>query len=105
MTIPNTPVPDELAQVRDEIARLEARGAELRQILLSDPSSRTGANWLAEIREVEQSRTDLRELKAMYPAIAAEFTFPTKVTRVELRGIDQDTGEIVSARKARSAAP
>ena len=41
---PNTPLPDELAAVRNEIKRLETHEAELKQILLSDPSARTDAS-------------------------------------------------------------
>lgn len=103
MSLPNTPVPDELAAVRDEIRRLETREAELRQILLSDPDVRTGASWLAEIKIVQQQKTDWKELRANYGNIVEQFTFPVEVTRVVLTGITED-GELVSARKLRSAA-
>ena len=96
---PNIPVPDALAAVRAGLKRLETREAELKQILLSDPSARTGANYLAEIKTVTQQRTDLKELRTCHADLVAEFTFPIEITRVELRGIDQETGEIVSVRK------
>ena len=96
---PNTPVPDELADVRAAMKRLETREAELKQILLSDPSARTGAEYLAEIREITSNRTDIKELRAMYPEIAAEHTHAVTTTRVELRAIDQDTGEITTLRR------
>jgi predicted phage-related endonuclease len=95
---PNTPVPDELAAVRADLKRLETREAELKQILLSDPSARTGAEYLAEIREITSNRTDIKELRAMYPEIAAEHTHAVTSMRVELRGINDD-GEIVSLRR------
>jgi predicted phage-related endonuclease len=99
---PNTPLPDELAAVRNEIKRLETREAELKQILLSDPSARTGASWLAEIKTVTTTRTDLKELRANHPALVDEYTFPTEVTRVVLSGITED-GEVVPARQFRKA--
>ena len=99
---PNIPVPDELNDVRQQIKALEAREAALRAILLSDPTARTGASWLAEIKTVTQERTDLKELRACHPALVAEFTFPTEITRIVLSGLTED-GEIVSARKMRQA--
>ena len=101
---PNTPVPDELASVRAQIRILEERESELRRIILTDPTTRTGANWLAEVREVESNRVDLKALREMYPAIADEHTYPVTTKRIVLSGIDQDTGEIVSARKMRATA-
>jgi hypothetical protein len=96
---PNTPPPDELAAIRAEMKRLETREQELRALLLANPDVRTGANWLAEIKTVQQERTDLKELRAAYPDQVAEHTYPTEITRIVLSGIDADTGEIVSARK------
>jgi hypothetical protein len=93
--LPNIPVPDELADVRAALKRLETREMELKQILLSDPSARTGAAYLAEIREITSKRTDIKELRAAYPAEVDEHTHPVTTTRVELRGISED-GEIVA---------
>jgi hypothetical protein len=98
----NIPVPDELADVRAKAKALEQREAELKAILLSDPSARTGAGWIAEIREIETNRVDIKELRAMHKDLVEEYTFPTKVTRVELSAVDADTGEIVSARQFRN---
>jgi hypothetical protein len=95
---PNVPVPDELAAVRADLKRLTTREAELRQILLSDPDTRTGADYLVEIKTVKQDRTDLKELRACHPSIVEQFTFPVEVTRIELRGINDD-GEITSLRR------
>lgn len=95
MTAPaQLPPADELAAVRTQQKELEAREAELKQILISDPSARTGNAYLAEIREIETTRTDLKELRAMHPALVEEYTFPAKVLRVELKAITDD-GEII----------
>ena len=99
---PNTPLPDELAQVRNDIKRLETREAELKQILLSDPSARTGASWLAEVKTVTTQRLDVKELRANHPDITEQYTFPTEVTRVVLSGIDEH-GEIIPSRQFRKA--
>lgn len=101
---PNVPVPDELAAVRAQLKALETREAELRQIIFGDPSARTGANWVAEIKTTKQDRVDLKELRAQHPTLVDEFVFPVEITRIVLSGIDAETGEIVSARKMRSAA-
>lgn len=99
-----TPPADELHAVRQQLKTLGEREQVLKQLMLSDPSARTGNQFIVELCEVTARRTDLKELRACHPDIVEQFTFPLKTTRVELRGIDQDTGEIVSARKARSAA-
>ena len=95
---PNTPVPDELAAVREQIRQLEAREGELRRLLLAHPDLRDGASYVAEIRITKQMRTDWRELRACHPDIVEEFTFPTEVERVELLRLTED-GELVSVRK------
>ena len=98
----NIPVPDQLAQVRDEIRTLETREAELKQLILANPDIREGAAWLAEVVVINTTYTDLKELRAMHPDLVAEYVFPKQVTRVVLSGISED-GEIVSARAMRSA--
>jgi predicted phage-related endonuclease len=96
--LPNTPVPDELAAIRAEMKRLEERESALRSILLSDPDTRTGANWLAEVKTVQQSRVDIKELRACHPDIVEQFEFPTEITRIALSAITED-GEIIPARR------
>ena len=98
--LPNLPVPDELAAVRAAMKRLETREAELRAILLSDPTARTGAAWIAELRNVTTERVDIKELRAMYPDQVAEHTYASVGVRVVLSGVTED-GELVSARKMR----
>jgi predicted phage-related endonuclease len=103
MDRPNTPVPDELAAVREQIKALETRENELKALLLANPDIRTGASWLAEVKTVETTRTDLKEMRANHADIVEQYTFRLPVTRVVLSGITDD-GEVVSARKLRSAA-
>jgi predicted phage-related endonuclease len=100
--VKNIPVPDELAAVREQIRRLEDRELELKRLLIANEDLRTGADWIAEINTVQTTRTDWKELKAMYPEIVAEQTFPSSYTVVSLKGVTED-GEIISARKMRSA--
>lgn len=95
----NLPPADELASIRDQIKALEAREAVLRTVLLDDPTARTGNLYLAEIKEAAQTRTDLKEMRAMYPKIVEEFTFTSTVKRIVLRGITED-GEIVSTSRS-----
>lgn len=93
----NLPPPDELAAIRAQIKQLQAREAELRTLLITTPSSREGAAWLATIKTVTQSRTDLKEMRANHSDLVAEFTFPFETTTVVLSGITED-GEILPAR-------
>jgi hypothetical protein len=99
---PNMAVPDELAAVRHEIRRLEERESALRGLLLANPDCRTGASWIAEVKTVQQERTDWKELRANHGDIVEQYTFPTEVTRVVLSGITED-GEVVPARQFRKA--
>jgi predicted phage-related endonuclease len=100
---PNLPLPDELAQVRADIKRLEEREAAIRGILLSNPDTRTGASWIAEVKTVQQERVDWKELRANHGDIVEQYQFPTEVTRVVLSGVTED-GEILPARQFRKAA-
>jgi hypothetical protein len=97
---PNVPVPDELAAVRAELKRLETREAELRALLFANPDIRTGASWLAEVKEVTSQRVDLKELRNCYPDLVAEQTHPMTVKQIVLSGITED-GEIIPARRFR----
>ena len=98
----NIPVPDQLADVRQRISHLETQERELREAIIANPDIRTGNNWVAEVKEVETNRVDLKELRAMHKDIVEQYTFALKTTRVVLSGITED-GELVSARKMRSA--
>jgi hypothetical protein len=96
------PPADELYAVRTGIKELTERERVLRTLMLTDPSARTGNHYLAEVREVTTTRTDLAEMKKCHPDLVAEFTFQLKQERVELAALTED-GEIVSARRMRSA--
>ena len=98
MNIPNLPPADELHAVRAQLKTLGERETVLKQLMLSDPSARSGNQFVVELREVETTRVDLKELRAMHKDLVAEYTFPVKTTRVELRGISED-GEVVSLRR------
>jgi hypothetical protein len=96
--LPNQAPADELHAVRAELIALEERERQLRQLMLSDPSARTGNRYCVEVREVTTNRLDIKALREMYPVEVEEHTYPTVTKRVELRGISDD-GEIVSLRK------
>ena len=98
LDIRNEPPADELFAVRAEIKHLTSRERELRALMLSDPSARTGNNYAVEIRDVQTTRTDLKELRAIHPDIVEQFTFQLTEQRVELRGINED-GELLSLRR------
>jgi hypothetical protein len=100
----NIPVPDALNAVREQIRALQARELELRQLIIANPDIRMGANWLAEVKEVETNRLDVKELRAMHKDLLEEYTFPQKTVRIELSAIDAETGEIIPARRARQTA-
>jgi hypothetical protein len=97
-SLPNVPVPDELAAVRSEIKRLAERENALKAILLNEPDTRTGNAYAVEVKEIETTRVDLKELRAMHEALVAEYTFPQKTIRLELRSISDD-GELTPLRK------
>ena len=80
---------------------LEERETELKRLVLENPDVRTGASWLAEVKTVDTTRTDLKELRAIYPDLVEQFTFQVPVTRVVLSGISSE-GEIISARRFRN---
>ena len=99
MNVDQMPPADRLALVRAELRVLGEEEAQLKALMLNDPSARTGNTHVVELREVETTRTDLKELRAMHEDLVAEFTFKVKTTRVELRGIDEETGEIVRIKR------
>ena len=94
----NRPPADELFAVRAQIKELTAREVALRDLMLADPSARTGNVYIVEIRDVTTKRTDLNEMRKMYPDVVEQFTFPSTNQRVELRGVSDD-GEITSLRR------
>ena len=101
MTLSNLPLPDRLAALRAEIKRLEDEESEIRRLLLLNEDMRTGTDWIAEVAVTKRQDVDLKELRACHPDLVSEFTFPREITRIVLSGINEETGEIVSARKMR----
>lgn len=96
---PNLAPADEYCTLKDRIEADEKRVAELRQLLLSDPSARTGNHYVVEIQTITERRSDTKAMRELYPQIVDEFTFPREVKRLIPRAIDQDTGEIVPIRR------
>ena len=101
MPADNLPPADELFAVRDTIKQLTSRERELKALMIADPEARTGNAYCVEIKDVTTTRTDLKELRAMYPAIVEQFTFTVTDKRVEVRGISDD-GEVFSLRRKTS---
>jgi hypothetical protein len=96
------PPADELHAVRAQLKTLGERESALKALMINDPSARTGNQHVVELREVETSRTDIKEMRACHPDLVAEFTFKVKTTRVELRGLTDD-GEIVRIKRGKAA--
>jgi predicted SnoaL-like aldol condensation-catalyzing enzyme len=92
------PPADELQAVRAQLKTLGEREVELRRLMLSDPSARTGNRYAVNVKTVTQDRTDIQEMRACHHDLVAEFTFPVTITRIEIVGINED-GELVSLRK------
>ena len=101
MPADNLPPADELFAVRDTIKQLTSRERELKALMLADPEARTGNAYCVEIKDVATTRTDLKELRAMHPALVAEYTFTVTDKRVEVRGISDD-GEVFNLRRKTS---
>jgi len=98
----HVPIPDELNAIRTQIKALKEREEAIKAVLLSDPTARTGNDWVAEIKQTTSHRCDVKELRANYPQIAEQFTFPRTDTSIVLHGLSED-GELISARKMRAA--
>lgn len=103
MSISNAPLPDQLADIRARIKTLQEQETALKGQLLAHPELRTGASWIAEIKTVQQTQTDWKQVREAAPELVAEHTYPREITRVELAGVDEETGEIIPARRFRAA--
>ncbi len=102
MPTDNLPPADELFAVRDTIKQLSSRERELKALMIADPEARTGNSYAVEIKDVATTRTDIKELRAMYPDIVEQFTFTVTDKRVEVRGISDD-GEVFNLRRKTTA--
>lgn len=74
---------DELKWVRDEIAGLKAREAELRDILLADPAQRVSDKFVALPKEVVSSRLDHDALKEALGDLAP-YKRPTTAVQIRI---------------------
>lgn len=70
----NKALADELAELRDVIRTLQAREAELRTVMLSDPEARVGKNHIVSIKRVKSRRVNAERLRRDYPDVAAVVT-------------------------------
>ena len=84
--------------MRAAIGQLTSRERELKATVIADPSARTGNHYAVEIMDVAVARMDVKELRAMHPKLAEEYTHTVFDKRVELRGINED-GELTSLRR------
>ena len=103
MTIPNLPPADDLADVRARIKALKEREDALKQLMISDPSARTGNRYLVEVTDRVTHQLDTTELKADARAkqLIEEHTHPVTRTYVEIPyEFDQDTGEITRIKRS-----
>jgi hypothetical protein len=77
---------DRLADVRQEIKRLEEEEQELRAYLLEHPYDRTGIEHIATIGEQRRSRVDLKALAhEVGRSLLQRFTHFTSCRTVRLR--------------------
>lgn len=86
-----SPIPDQLAAVRKRIASLKAEETALRDILLADPSTRIGGDYVAVTREVATSRVANKDLLKADPALFAKLA--TTSVSVHVRLIRRDGGD------------
>ena len=62
----NTPRPvDRMAEIKAEIATLEAEFAELREILIADPTLRTGDLWEANVSEFSRRHITVKDAQKL----------------------------------------
>jgi len=77
---------DRLADVRQEIKRLEQEEQELRAYLLEHPNDRTGGEYIASIGERRRRRIDLKALAdEVGHSLMQRFTHFTSCRTVRLR--------------------
>ena len=59
----NRSLPDELADVRAEICAMEARADKIREVLIANPASRNGDEWLAAVTQQTRETINTALLK------------------------------------------
>lgn len=83
------PIPDQLMILRNRIAMLKSEEAALRNILLSDPSSRIGADYIATVRDVVRYTIRGKELEKADPELFAKLATEVTATQVWLSKRDK----------------
>lgn len=91
---------DELFDVRDRIKELVDRERFLRNLMINEPTTRTGNRYVADVKDVTTHRTDYVEMRKAHPDIFDEFTYPLVEKRVEKLVITVD-GELVRPSRSR----
>ena len=99
-----TPPADELFEIRDRIKFLIERERFLRNLMITDPSARTGNRYVADVKDVSTHRTDYVELRRAHPDIVDEYTYDVVEKRVEKLVITVD-GELVRPSRSRKEVP
>jgi hypothetical protein len=84
------PLPDQLVAIRGKIAMLKIEEAALRNILLTDPSTRIGADYIATVKEMTQYRVRGKELEKADPELFAKLATEVTATQVWLTKRDKD---------------
>ena len=79
-----SPIPDQLVRVRGKIALLQVQEKALRDILISDPSTRMGGEYVAQVRDLATYRVSGKTLRKAAPEVFAQFATETVVKQVWL---------------------
>jgi hypothetical protein len=88
-------IPDRLALVRARLVALQAEEAALRDILLSDPSTRIGGDYVATVREVSSRRVSNKALEKADPVLFEKLAVSSVMRQVRLAR--RDTDEVAKA--------
>lgn len=84
-------LPDQLAHIRARINALEAEENAIRNILIADPSTRIGGDYIAEIKDIVTYRIVGKELEKASPDLYLRLAKETVARQVRL--IRRQTGE------------
>jgi len=82
-----SPVPDELARVRAQIARLREREQQLRRVLITDPETRIGGEYVARVVKQDMRHIPLVELREADPDLFMRLVKHRTVVQIRLSRI------------------